>query len=67
MPRRIEVPEMTGGTAWRLALLLVLARTALISALLGQRLGAAGFTIATLMVVLDLLDLRRSRGTLQRA
>ena len=55
------------GAPWRLALLLGLARTALVSGLLHQPLAALAFSIAAGLIVLDLVDLKRSHGRLARS
>lgn len=66
-PDRLAPLWSAPGTTWRLALLLVLARTALVSGLLRQPLAAIAFSISAGVVVLDLFDLKRSRRKLRRA
>jgi len=66
--KRIEDARRFGDESpWRLALLLVLGRTAFIAALLGDYVLAFAFFVATGLVVLDLVDLRRARIKLERA
>ena len=59
--------EWPDGTPWRLALLLVLARTTFVAALLGEYVLAFAFLVSFGLIVLDLVDLHRARTKLRRA